>query len=642
MKKILLSILAIILLAMGAGAYHYSQDTTSKSWMEHVRKTFGGNMSMSMEDMQKKREKMENNPDMKNDMMSGMMGMNHGGENENTSCSADGGACMQMNESKNSMNSINGMGGMMKMNNNSEASQETFSTDTTGLPEVEPTKLVKLKDGDTFEMTAEMVQQEVGNRTIKRLAYNRQIPGPIIEVEKNAKIKIKLTNKLDVNTTLHSHGLRLDDDKFDGLPDTMGGAQPEMKPGDSFTYELNFPDSGVFWYHPHIREDYTQEMGLYGNYHVTEENYWNEVDREEFLVLDDFSENDPFYKDFTNKTMMGRFGNILLINNSKNYNLDANIYETVRFYITNTANTRTFDFKINSSNIGINDSEMKIVGGDIGRGEKEFMADHSIIAPAERIIVEVRFDHEGVFDITHRGKKIGQVTVKNPKGIMAKMMSFSKNLRENTEDYKIIRDDFQKFLDQKIDKKLRIGIGMKMGGKTNEMRRGESHMDGKGNMMGGMQKDLDEKEKRMGGTGANHEEKGGIEWEDAMVKMNANSSDKMMEWMLIDETDVQNPKKNMDINWKFKKDQFVKIEIFNDPSSMHPMQHPIHFHGQRFVVLTRDGKPNENLQWKDTTLLRAGEKVEILLQTTNVGKWMAHCHIAEHLHAGMMFNFEVR
>jgi FtsP/CotA-like multicopper oxidase with cupredoxin domain len=52
----------------------------------------------------------------------------------------------------------------------------------------------------------------------------------------------------------------------------------------------------VFWYHPHIREDYTQEMGLYGNFSVTENNYWNEVDREEFLILDDFSEDDIFYK----------------------------------------------------------------------------------------------------------------------------------------------------------------------------------------------------------------------------------------------------------------------------------------------------------------------------------------------------------
>jgi len=538
------------------------------------------------------------------------------------------------NEMNMEMNMKNGEHEKMNMMNGDKG--EKFSHNTMGLPEIEPTKVVKLKDGDSFEMIAEMVQQEMGNRTIKRLAYNRQIPGPIIEVEKNAKITITLINKLDVNTTLHSHGLRLDDHKFDGVPDTMMGSQPEMKPGESFTYELNFPDAGVFWYHPHIREDYTQEMGLYGNYHVTEENYWNEVDREEFLVLDDFSENDAFYKDLTNKTLMGRFGNILLINNQENFQMKANTGEKMRFYITNTANTRTFDFSIK-------DQKLKIVGGDIGRGEKEFLADNFIIAPAERIIFETQFLNSGTFEIQHRGKKIGEIIVENNIVGSQNIVADNNLLRENIEDYKIIRDDFQNFLDQKIDKKLRISIGMKgmenMEG-TQEMRMGEDHKDGMGNMMGGTMNDMMKKEESLGGE-INHDESDGIEWEDGMKQMNAMTNDKMMEWMLIDETDSENVKTNMDIHWKFKKDEFIKISIFNDPASMHPMQHPIHFHGQRFVVLTRDGKPNKNLQWKDTTLVTNGETIEILLNTTNIGKWMAHCHIAEHLHAGMMFNFEV-
>ncbi len=133
-----------------------------------------------------------------------------------------------------------------------------------------------------------------------------------------------------------------------------------------------------------------------------------------------------------------------------------------------------------------------------------------------------------------------------------------------------------------------------------------------------------------------------IEWEDNMAMMNKMSNDKMMEWELIDETNPNDIKKNMDIDWKFKKGQFVKVEIFNDPRSMHSMQHPIHFHGQRFVVLTRDGKVNKNLQWKDTVLVKNGEKIEILIQMTNSGTWMSHCHIAEHLQSGMMMTFRVK
>ena len=72
------------------------------------------------------------------------------------------------------------------------------------------------------------------------------------------------------------------------------------------------------------------------------------------------------------------------------------------------------------------------------------------------------------------------------------------------------------------------------------------------------------------------------------------------------------------------------------------MQHPFHIHGERFLVLSRDGMPNENLVWKDTVLIRTGETVDLLTEMSNPGRWMAHCHIAEHLEGGMMLSFEVR
>ena len=85
----------------------------------------------------------------------------------------------------------------------------------------------------------------------------------------------------------------------------------------------------------------------------------------------------------------------------------------------------------------------------------------------------------------------------------------------------------------------------------------------------------------------------------------------------------------------------VKIRIFNDPKSMHPMQHPIHLHGQRFLILSVDGKPVENQVWKDTTLVPAGATIDILVDMTNPGEWMFHCHISEHLESGMMTKFIV-
>ena len=71
------------------------------------------------------------------------------------------------------------------------------------------------------------------------------------------------------------------------------------------------------------------------------------------------------------------------------------------------------------------------------------------------------------------------------------------------------------------------------------------------------------------------------------------------------------------------------------------MQHPIHLHGQRFLVLSRDGVPNADLAWKDTVLVWTGETVDLLVDMANPGLWMLHCHIAEHVEGGMMFSFRV-
>jgi FtsP/CotA-like multicopper oxidase with cupredoxin domain len=130
-----------------------------------------------------------------------------------------------------------------------------------------------------------------------------------------------------------------------------------------------------------------------------------------------------------------------------------------------------------------------------------------------------------------------------------------------------------------------------------------------------------------------------IEWEDDMVAINRQANATNMIWQLIDrDTDA----KNADISWRFTVGDRVKIRLVNEMGSDHPMPHPFHVHGAgRFIVLSRNGTPETNLVWKDTVLVFAGETVDILLDVTNPGLWMAHCHIAEHNQAGMMFSFEV-
>ena len=124
-----------------------------------------------------------------------------------------------------------------------------------------------------------------------------------------------------------------------------------------------------------------------------------------------------------------------------------------------------------------------------------------------------------------------------------------------------------------------------------------------------------------------------------MPDINRASNPSNMIWKLVDR---QTGAENGAIAWALTVGDRVKIRLVNEMESDHPMHHPFHIHGAgRFLVLSRDDKPESNLVWKDTVLLRAGQTVDILLDVTNAGLWMAHCHIAEHAESGMMFSFDV-
>jgi FtsP/CotA-like multicopper oxidase with cupredoxin domain len=129
-----------------------------------------------------------------------------------------------------------------------------------------------------------------------------------------------------------------------------------------------------------------------------------------------------------------------------------------------------------------------------------------------------------------------------------------------------------------------------------------------------------------------------MDWNDGMAMANWVTTGREVHWIL---RDAATGRENMDIHWRFKRGSVVKLRIFNDPTSVHAMDHPIHLHGQRFLILSRNGVPNENLVWKDTGLVPAGETVDLLVDMANPGTWLLHCHVAEHMGAGMMTAFVV-
>src|SRR3954469_7402799 len=272
-----------------------------------------------------------------------------------------------------------------------------FSTDITDLPEATRPEVLELGDGDELQLRPGPVAKRLGDSTVRMLGYNGSIPGPTLKVRQGSEVVVHVRNDTDLDTTVHWHGLRLEN-RFDGVPHET---QAPIPPGGEFTYRIQFPDAGFYWYPPHMREDFAQEMGLYGTIVVepTDPAYWPRVDRELTLTLDDLLVEDGHVAAFSRSgptfTAMGRFGNILLINGQTTFAGTATAGEVLRLYLVNTANTRLF-------NVALRGARMKLVGGDSGRYERETFIDEVLLAPSERAVLDVLFDAPGEVRLQHR------------------------------------------------------------------------------------------------------------------------------------------------------------------------------------------------------------------------------------------------
>ena len=214
--------------------------------------------------------------------------------------------------------------------------------------------------------------------------YEGRVPGPTIRVRQGERVTRRFVNGLPQPSTVHWHGIRLDN-AMDGAPNLT---QPLVYPGEEFLYDFVAPDAGTYWYHSHHRAFEQIARGLYGAL-VVEEPDPPEIDREEVLLLDDWrlapdaSLHDSFdaVHDWAHA---GRLGNWVTASGESAWSREASRYERVRLRLVNAANARNFS-------LGLKHLEGWLVALDGQPLAAVEVAGSMVLAPGQRadLIVDV-------------------------------------------------------------------------------------------------------------------------------------------------------------------------------------------------------------------------------------------------------------
>lgn len=208
-----------------------------------------------------------------------------------------------------------------------------------------------------------------------------QVPGPLLIGKVGDTVTVHFRNELPEETTVHWHGIRVT-----APNDGSNISQMPVPPGGSFTYEFTLTDAGTFWFHPHLHNDVQIERGLYAPIVVLDDD-GIAVDAERMLVLDDVKvESSGLLSETITSLdlMVGRQGNVLLVNGAKQPRFTARSNGRERWRLLNTANGTFF-------NLTLPGHKLRVIGWDGGLLPEPYEVETLLIAPGERyeVLVEL-------------------------------------------------------------------------------------------------------------------------------------------------------------------------------------------------------------------------------------------------------------
>ena len=404
-------------------------------------------------------------------------------------------------------------------------------------------------------------------------SYNGKIPGQEIRVRQGERVRVRVENGLEEDTTVHWHGIRTPN-AMDGVPFLT---QAPIPVGGAFLYEFDALDAGTFWYHPHQRSSEQLGRGLYGPL-IVEEADPIRVDRDLTWMLDDWriTRDGQISGDFGNgsdEAHGGRIGNTVTINGVIPNRTAVWSGERIRLRLVNTANARIFG-------LDFGDLAPVIVAMD-GQPVTPHVPESGIfvIGPAMRLDL--------VLDFTGKPGEVATVTDAFYEGFEYRLVDLvygAEALRASVPDWPV---DLPKnpLAEPDMSTATRHQIVFN-GGMMGQTMMGDS----RGAMVDQMRQGNFWFINGKAATGA-----------------------------------IMDPLLTL---------PFGTSHVF-EMDNRTAWHHPIHLHGHSFRVIARDGQPTRHREWQDTVMMAPKERVEIAFVADNPGDWMFHCHILEHTAAGM-------
>lgn len=217
---------------------------------------------------------------------------------------------------------------------------------------------------------------EVAGRQARVLTYNGTVPGQTWQLRPGDRLEVRLHNQLDATTNLHTHGLVVSPQGNSDNPFIA------VEPGDTFDYRVDLPEdhpTGVFWYHPHGHGKVADQLfgGLYGAIIVTGDEV--PVSRERVLIVSDLSLTDDgrIAPVSATEAMMGREGELVLVNGQDRPHLTARPGERERWRVVNACTSRYL-------RLALPGQDLELLGVDGGHEPAPRVIESVVLAPGNR------------------------------------------------------------------------------------------------------------------------------------------------------------------------------------------------------------------------------------------------------------------